>query len=61
VSIVGPFTFFAAFIHLFADMMKLPYAPAVSRIAGAIVSALKPPPDGSYCTDKYLAVQTRNF
>jgi len=61
VSLVGPFTFFAAFFHLFADKMKSPYAPAISRIAGAIVSALKSPPDGSYCTDKYLAVQTRNF
>ena len=39
VSIVGPFTFIAAIFHLFADKMKLPYAAAVSRIAGAIVSA----------------------
>jgi len=59
VSIVGPFTFFAAIFHLFGDKMELPYAPAVSRIAGAIVSALKSPPDGSYRTDKYSAVQTR--
>jgi len=40
VSIASPFTFIATTFHLFADKMKLPYAPAVSHIAGAIVSAL---------------------
>ena len=43
VSIVGPFTFIAAFVHLFAVKVKF-----IGRIAGAIVSALKSPPDDHY-------------
>ena len=43
VSIVGPLLFIAAFVHLYADKMKLPRT--VGRIAGAIVSAMKSPPD----------------
>ena len=50
VSIVGPFTFFAAFsTSLLIRWNYLMHPPAISRIAGAIVSALKSPPDGSYC------------
>lgn len=47
-SIVGPFTFIAAFVHLFAVKVKF-----VGRIAGAIVSALKSLPDDHYSVVLY--------